>query len=307
MKRLGFAVFLNLLLYSFLFAYSPGTTGFQFLKSNVGARPSAMGGAFVAVTGDVNALHYNPAGITTLDSRAGTATYADDILDISTGFMGMVQPNLWGGSVGLSVLYKNYGDFEKLDKTGESMGSFGVNNIAFNATYAIKVMDNLSVGFTGKYIHATIDNFSADAMALDGGIMYTIPSQDLTFAAGFFNVGQAVSAFVETKDDLPMNLRAGFSKRLAHLPLLLNVNVYKYSDESFQGIVGGEFTLSERLLFRLGYDLVGRKMHVDSSNDTFAGGAVGFGLIFSSFNIDYSYSSMGVLGSLNRFTLSGHF
>ena len=41
-------------------------------------------------------------------------------------------------------------------------------------------------------------------------------------------MGKATSAFINTKEKLPMKFVGGFSKKLAHLPLLLNVNVYKY-------------------------------------------------------------------------------
>ena len=290
-----------------LFAYSPGTTGFQFLRTQAGARPAAMGGAFVAIPNDIHALYYNPAGIAPIQTRTAGLTYLDDLLDFTSGFVGYVQPNVWGGNLGISILYKNYGDFTKTDINGEEMGSFGANNIAFNGTWAYKLQENLYIGATGKYIRATIDNYAADAIAFDGGIMYFIPSQQMTLAAGFYNLGQALSAFVETKDDLPTCFRAGIAKRLAHLPLLINVNIYKFPDESLQGAFGGEFTLSERVLFRLGYDVVGRKMHVNSSDDTLAGASIGFGLLFSSFNLDYAYTSQGALGNLNRFTLTGHF
>ena len=68
-----------------------------------------------------------------------------------------------------------------------------------------------------------------------------------------------------------------------------------------------EFTLSEYVLLRLGYDFIGRKMHADASDDTFAGAAIGLGFLWNQIKIDYSYTSYGVLGSLNRFTVSSHF
>ena len=42
-----------------VFSYSPGTSGFQFLKMQVGARGAGMAGAFLAIPGDVNSLFYN--------------------------------------------------------------------------------------------------------------------------------------------------------------------------------------------------------------------------------------------------------
>jgi len=288
-------------------AYSPSTTGFQFLRTQVGARPAGMGGAFVAIPGDVNSLFYNPAGIAALGKRTASFTYLNDLLDFNSGFIGYVHPSMGLNNFGFSVLYKDYGQFDKMDENGQEMGTFGANSISLNATWAMVAAENLYIGATGKYIRASIENYSADAIALDAGVMYVIPKHDLTFAAGISNLGTATSAFVDTKDDLPFSMRAGFSKRLAHLPLLLSVNAYKYTDEAWQAAIGGEFTLSDYVLLRLGYDFLGRKMHVDASDDTFAGAAIGLGFLWNQIKIDYSYTSYGVLGSLNRFTVSSHF
>ncbi|MBN2410940.1 PorV/PorQ family protein [candidate division KSB1 bacterium] len=288
-------------------AYSPSTTGFQFLRTQVGARPAGMAGAFVAVPGDVNSLYYNPASIAVIGKRTASFTYLNDLLDFNSGFIGYVHPRMGLGNFGFSVLYKDYGQFDKMDQYGQEMGTFGANSISLNASYAITAAENLYIGATGKYIRASIENYSADAVALDAGVMYVMPKHELTFAAGIYNLGTATSAFVETKDDLPLCLRAGFSKKLAHLPLLLSANAYKYSDEAWQAAIGGEFTLSDYVLLRLGYDFIGRKMHVDASDDTFAGAAIGLGFLWKQIKIDYSYTSYGVLGSLNRFTISSHF
>jgi long-subunit fatty acid transport protein len=288
-------------------ADSPGTTGFQFLRTQVGARPAALGGAFLAVSGDANALHYNPAGIATLDKRGATFTYLNDLLDFNTGFVGVVQPGIGPGHMGLGVLYKDYGNFKKTDLQGQEIGQFNANSISIALTYAVQPLKNLLVGSSAKYIRASIDHFSADAVALDAGAMYIIPSQNLTLAAGIFNAGQATSAFIETKDDLPLNVAVGFSKRLAHLPLQVSFQLYKYRDEDWHGAFGGEFTLTRQLYLRLGYDNMGRNLEVDSSKDRFAGAAIGFGFLWSDIHLDYAFTSYGEIGSLNRFSISGQF
>src|ERR1043166_3350945 len=49
-----------------------------------GARPQGMGGAFVAVADDANALYWNPAGLTQLDSAEATFMHSNDY-DITVG------------------------------------------------------------------------------------------------------------------------------------------------------------------------------------------------------------------------------
>ena len=61
MKKTFFLIFF--LIPSLLLADSPERAGFDFLRIDVGARPSAMAGACVAVDGDMHGLFYNPAGL----------------------------------------------------------------------------------------------------------------------------------------------------------------------------------------------------------------------------------------------------
>ncbi|MBK9334584.1 MAG: hypothetical protein IPM96_19820 [Ignavibacteria bacterium] len=41
---------------------------YNFLRLDVGARASSLGGSFVTNTGDVNALFYNPAALSTIQN-----------------------------------------------------------------------------------------------------------------------------------------------------------------------------------------------------------------------------------------------
>ena len=67
-------------------ARSQSSVGYDFLRTFVGARPSAMAGAFISVQGDIHCLAYNPAGLAALDSKQGTASYLNHLLDFQSGF-----------------------------------------------------------------------------------------------------------------------------------------------------------------------------------------------------------------------------
>ncbi|MBN1561675.1 PorV/PorQ family protein, partial [candidate division KSB1 bacterium] len=230
-----------------------------------------------------------------------------DLLDINSGFIGYVHPGVGPGAIGGSVLYRDYGSFAKTDVTGQELGSFSSNYFSLMGSYGLNVLKNLTAGGSLKYAQGMIDNYSSSAIAVDAGVLYSIPQEQLTLALGFYNVGTTLNAFVDAKDPLPMQLRLGLAKRLAHLPLLIGFNAYKYNDEPWYFALGGEFTITDNLFLRLGYDTFGRDLDVDSSKDTLAGAAIGFGFLWKNVAFDYSYSSLGALGALNRFTLSGQF
>lgn len=290
-----------------LWADAPGTGGFQFLRNNTGARPAALGGAFVAIEGDVNGLFYNPAGLAVLANRGGTATYIDNVVDFKSGVMAYYQPLAKIGTVGFGLHYTGYGDFKKTDHLGNELGTFTSNSFAFTGSIARAIHDKIRVGANVKYIYFGIDSFNSSAVAVDGGIIYRIPSQDLNIGLSFFNLGTVLSAFMSEKDNLPVNVRAGISKRLAHLPLLVNGGIYKFRDDIWQWQIGGEFSLSPKAFLRLGYDSIARDLAVGTGKDTLAGISLGFGVVMRRFQIDFSITSVGEVGSQNRITLSGTF
>ena len=307
MKRIFTAV-LSLGLSTTLWAAAPnGAAGFQFLKTNIGARSAGMAGAMVAVAPDVNVIQHNPAGIALCTTRAGSFTYLNHLLDFNSGHISYIHPHVGPGNIGGAIQYMDYGSFDRRDQDNQDLVEFNAGSIAFTGGYAMQPLTNLYAGLALKFIRASIDSYSSDAVAVDGGLLYHIPSQQLMFGASFANAGTVLNAFMIRKDPLPSVVRLGLSKHLAHLPLMLTLQLYKYSDEDWHGALGGEFTLTENIFLRLGYDQVGREMHVDLSKDRFAGAALGLGAVWREFQLDYAINSMGALGTLNRFTLTGSF
>ncbi|MFH1008894.1 MAG: hypothetical protein V1800_15570 [Candidatus Latescibacterota bacterium] len=71
-----------------------------------GARPASMGGSFVAVADDANAIFLNPSGLTQLDGKELTTTYARlfpsvDQDKLHQGMVGIVLPMGGVGVIGL--------------------------------------------------------------------------------------------------------------------------------------------------------------------------------------------------------------
>ncbi|HNW58461.1 MAG TPA: PorV/PorQ family protein [bacterium] len=307
MKKWTMAIVLTVFGTAALASTPGGTAGFQFLKTHTSARSAAMAGAMVAVTPDYAALHFNPAGIAATSSRSGSFSYLHHLLDFNAGHITFLQPGIGPGVIAAAIDYMDYGNFDRRDQDNQDLGQFHAGSIAFTGAYGLQPLPQLYAGLSLKYLRAAIDDYASDAVAVDGGILYRIPSQQLSLGASFGNAGKVLSAFVSTRDPLPTVVRLGLTKSLAHLPLMLSLQLYKYSDEEWHGALGGEFTVYENVFLRLGYDQAGREMHVDQSGDRFAGAALGLGAIWREYRIDYAISSMGALGVLNRFTLSGSF
>ena len=293
------------------------TSGFEFLRTEFSPRAASMGRAFVAMRGDLNGLYHNPAGMSFSNQDQFSVNYTDYLLDFGGGFAAYSHRLSGLGQLSGSIIWLNYGDFEETDEFAQKTGrTYSAYDLAFAVSYADILEDYFSYGVTVKYVHSKIDLFSADALAFDFGLLYTAPFEDnLFFGLSLLNVGKPLNAFVETKESLPLSLRLGVAKKLEHLPLELNVtlndinvNEPTFWDRLAKFSIGGEFTLSEVVRLRLGYE---NEIHHDlidtDTGSRFAGVSIGFGLFWNIYRFDYGYSDYGDLGGTHRLGIYGAF
>jgi len=96
MRKIIFISLQLLFCSSLIFAGGVGTTGSQFLKLGVGVRPVGMGEANAALSDDVNAIWWNPAGLCQVEHREITAMHNIWFEDIFFSNIGYCQPCLNG-------------------------------------------------------------------------------------------------------------------------------------------------------------------------------------------------------------------
>jgi hypothetical protein len=287
---------------------SSGTAGYEFLRTHIGARPSSMAGAFISIPGDIHAIYFNPAGLAPISGRLATATYLNHVLDFQSGFVAYTQQIKNIGQMAVGINYMNYGEFDETDAAGNKLGNFGAGSFAITSSVGRSINEDLMVGVSAKLIYFSIVEYNSIALALDLGAIYKVPFiEDMNVGLGIFNLGQPLTAFMDHKDPLPLNIVIGFSKKLAHLPLEYSVTANKYIDDDIQFNVGGEFTLAEGVFLRVGYNSLGHDMKIGADGDQFAGISMGLGFHWKQMQFDYGLSSFGAIGYLNRATFSYQF
>jgi len=309
-KRTGFLICFLGLMHAFIYAGDDtGKAGFDFLRTDMGARPASMAGAFGSVTGDLHSILYNPAGLAGAEHRV-TFTYLNHFLDIKSGFLGYNHSIPGAGQLAVGISYINYGEFRRTSVLGEDLGSFMPGDLSVNITYADSLPIKLRYGATLKYVQSSIDEYTASAVAADLGLIYVIPSQKINIGLSLLNLGKSVKAYVDEHERLPLTYRLGISKELAHLPLLINLNLIKYQYDNSNLVwglywaLGGEFTVTNNFLLRWGYHSRGSEEKVGADSDRFAGVSLGMGIRFKRYRIDYGYSSYGALGNMHNLTVT---
>lgn len=301
-------------------AAQPGASlsSFQLLRFDASARTAALGGAYTAVAdGDVNAMFYNPAIPSPATSRIPSLSYLNHLAGIDAGTLAYSQ-TLSGGKTTLSggLRFAHWGTLQRRNRRGERTGTFAAGDLALTLGAARSLGSFVRYGANVHLLYTQIEDADAMALATDLGLLYRVPSRQLTVGASLRHLGMAIDGFPTKKPTLPVDLQLGISKRLAHLPVLLSLTAYDLT-EMGTGVkggstldhvlghltFGGELRLGGALRLRLGYN------HRQSWGQALAEGfdlgglGAGFGVVFSGIAVDYAYNSWSKLGGLHQFTV----
>ncbi len=153
-----------------------GTAGGEQLLVPVGARDLAMGGSNVAFSSGLDAIYWNPAGLSKMNSTAAgvfsTMQIFNDI-DVNYLALGLKAGKL--GMIGVSIKSFDVGDIAETtldDIEGASGATFSPTFVTGALTYSRQLTDVIQVGVTGKFISESVPRASASAVAFDIGIQY---------------------------------------------------------------------------------------------------------------------------------------
>lgn len=306
----------TVILLSAAFLFAGITSGFEFLNTDFSPRSSAMASAFITMRGDLNALSVNPAGLADVQGRPFFFNYTKYLLDINGGQAAYSFKAPYLDRVAVAVSYMNYGNFEETDQYAVPTGqTFSANDFALELAQAGPLGEGFNYGIGLKYAYSKIENYSAQALAFDFGLSYSIPFQkNLHLGITLLNLGWNVKTYNGIHESLPTALNVGISKRLEHLPLELSVMLRGLNQDSENWYdrvkrfsAGGELTLSSHLRVRLGYN---HTLHQDletnsTAQSNFGGVSGGLSIYWKSFRFDYAYSNFSDLGNVHRFGISG--
>lgn len=274
----------TLLLSPFSYANGPGTTAATFLKIGIGARATAMGGAFTALAGDPTALYWNPAALGHLNRKQISATYNSWFAGVKQGYLALTLP-LSRGTMGLGTNYVDVGTIEGRDEYGNPIGHFTASDTHLFVGYGDK-FEEISWGITIGTLQDVIRRDPKDAFLATIGLLYPIGDSSLLgFAVQ--NIGIELA-----EDPLPLTFRLGTSSQSQTINFALDL--VKCLDSNLYYCIGAEWWLVDSLALRFGYRTDQNIGH---------GLTAGFGLRTTRIALDYAYVPYGDLGNTHRITL----
>jgi len=305
-KSIFICVFMLLCFSSFVMA-DQGTTGAVFLKLEQGVRPISMGGAFTAAADDVNAILWNPAGLSQLKGFQATFMHTIWFADIFYDYLAMAYPAGEIGTFGLSVVYVNSGDIQGYGPSGEKLDTYSATDLGISLAYGTDINCDLSLGVTIKTFFESIKDASEFGFAGDLGGIYKIAAvPGLSAGITVQNLGPQFG-FGESFT-LPITFKFGFSYT-GIKNMMLNLD-YIQPIETYGILAAGmEYWYRDLIALRLGYQFQGQLDLNDyyanyAGPKIMAGFVIGMGVKIDIYSIDYAFRQFGVFENTHRLGLT---
>lgn len=315
-----------------------GTAAAPELQIPVGGRNFALAGSDIAGTGGVDAIYWNPAGLSMLNGGSvafSSMSYMEGA-DIAVNYFSGGY-NLGFGTVGVSFKSLNAGDIPLTtneDPLNESGATYTADITILGLSYANKFSDAISFGVTMNYISEGIPQASQTGLAFDFGLQYRNLGginnldfgvvaknigPDLTYeGTAFWHQGSVDGSVIpEYFYSIPTEtyvLPANYQLGLTYNVRIDADNVAKVSGafvsenlDSDRIVVGGEYGFMDMLFVRAGYT----NSPQNTSNQNVYGLTGGAGLKYAFGNVtlkaDYVYQQMEWFGANHLFNLGVDF
>ncbi len=207
------------------------TTAVPFLLITPDSRAGAMGDAGVALSPDVNAIHWGAAKMAFLEEDAAVGISYSPWLrsivpDMNLAYLSGVKKINANSAAGASLRYFNLGAITFTDENGDFVREFKPSEFSLDVAYALKASKQLSFGVALRYIQSNLTGGSIIAgaetqagrsVAFDFSTFYQskrfrISDKEayLNFGLNISNVGNKMNYTTTTEPDfIPANLKLG--------------------------------------------------------------------------------------------------
>lgn len=277
-----------------------------------------MGNAFAALSNDVTAMFWNPAGLIHLQKNSFFVERINWIADISYNAVGYGKKLNADWGVGVFAATLNSGDVEvttveQPNGTGEY---WTVTDVQVGISAANRLTSKFSVGSNVKYILEDLDGNTAGTWVVDMGTLYDTRWRTIKLSMNIRNFGPEVqldgnfndfdngTRITEPTDYLPYHFPMVFKLGIAGEPYrdemhrMTMVGEIEHPNDNIERYnVGGEYGFQEMFYLRGGYTFGHDSM----------GFSTGFGVGWQGFGIDYAISDFGILEMVHRFNVNFSF
>ncbi len=280
----------------------------SYLQIPLGARPSGMGGAYIAVSNDPAGVYYNPAGVTMLEKATIGTSYRVLALGRRLMYASAISPiqgdAILGGHwlhAGTEGVPARDGDGDLLDhELGESHNQLGF-------VFSKRFEKYFSLGATFSYVDVKLAEISSNSVGIDVGLILHLDqffdrerrqnlpvgeprlglvvrqlAKKFTWNSEKYELAHSTSPLgADQTDNVPLEIGMGLSGKILKDKLLLDIDIVNSAKTGTDFRVGGEYAASPESRIRLGYGL----------EQVAFGAGYEFGFGKQKIRIDYAFST----------------
>ncbi len=307
-----------------------GISSAAFLGIGAGPKALSMGSANVATASDASSIYWNPGAIAQLPENQINFSNMDWFVGTNINYFGAIINLGSANTVGVSYYNLDYGK-EKVTTVHEQTGTgefWSANDMAISLSYARLLTDRFSLGGTFKYIQSNIWHESAEAMAVDVGLLFRTQLEGLRIGMSISNYGtdmqydgsdlykkidldpdaqghnEKLTAKMKTETwSLPLFFRIGlaYSRDMGNLSqVTLSGDAVVPSDNKEYVNLGLEWMFFDQFALRAGYKALG---YDDSQEGLTLGGGLKYKVNNIGISLDYSYQEFEYFNSVQTFGL----
>jgi hypothetical protein len=291
-----------------------GNPVFSFLKNPASANIAALGGANVSLIGNNVAAAFSNPSLLRPVHHGQVATSFSSLLAGINQYSCMTGYTFGAQNVGLGVQYLNYGSVDQTDAAGAMLGVYNPSDLAVQLSTSKQYKENFWLGATAKFMHSNYGAYRSSALAVDASVTYFNEANGLQAGLVVSNIGTQLNAYAgAVKEELPFDITAGISKKLAEAPVQFSLTLQQLqrfnllgtdtgfivaeSGKTFSGfdkmmshvVLGVQLTVNENIHCNLGYNVL-RRQSLNGYNITngLNGVTFGLGVLLDKLHINYA-------------------
>lgn len=325
-----------------------GNSVFNFLKLPNAPQLTGLGGVNVSQTSnDAGMAFYNPALLMPSMHTQMTAVFNSFYAGISTYHLSLAYRNpklntnfLWG------LYYFDYGSVQETDASGNILGSLRPTDWTMQLSASRSYLQKWKYGLALKFINSSYGLYRSNGIAADAGVLFHDSAHLFSVSILAKNMGFQLKTYADgSPDDLPFDLVAGLSKRLAHAPFSFSITAHhlhqfdiRYNDSTFNNdnvigqsdskkytfdqifrhfVIATQIYVGDNIEVSLAYNHLRRQeLNVGEGGNGLNGFSIGVGALFNKIQIRYArayyqnntaYNQFGLNLQLNKYFGLGKF
>jgi hypothetical protein len=279
-------------------ALAAGTVTGDFLLVNIQARETALGGVYAANYARPGAATNNPAVLCGITRTHIMLAHYISVFNTFYEQLIYAVPLSEKSCFMAQALYSGNADISITDSNGNPIESVESYDALLGAAYSFELASGISLGANLKLITSKLYHTANWGAAGNIGFLYRNFDKRYMIGLSAENLGLS-TAYFSDQSLYPMVLRAGYGTEVYRyqdsykISLYIEERVFLNEDEGAETTFGIEAEYEKFFVFRYGYVFGMAEGRV----------ALGAGVKFKQFNIDYAYQPYFFSDNVHRFTL----